>query len=188
MTPHTAPRTDWPPLLTVEDWSLDWSIVGAVTAFVVPAVPLGMPMLFGAGKLEGLIYCAMCAMLGIPTGALVGAALWAIRRQLPLRSYRAAALVLLPLGLGLWGALVASAGVYLALTSPSEMVLLAWPLGTIAAVLQTVWLAPSYPWWSRDPGRRNALRFVVLPLASIVLGVLVPFLGLPVLIGAGVLN
>ena len=156
-------------------WAIDWGLTGFVTAFVVPLVGLAIY----ARPLLSTPYVVVCAVLGVPSGALVGLLLWTLRRRLAPRSYRAMALLLPPV-LGVWGAGVASLGA--AMTLEFETIAMAWPMGSIAAMLQTVWLAPSYPWWIRDEGRRDSLRWLVLPVASGLVGVVTPLFGIPIVL------
>ncbi|MEN0067852.1 MAG: hypothetical protein AAGA48_37330 [Myxococcota bacterium] len=161
--------------LTVSDWVFDWSVIGFVTSTFVPLVGVTLY----SPNLLSTPYVAVCAMLGIPTGGLVGWGLHTLGQRLRPGSFRALGFSVFPLVLGLWGATVAMGAAFLVLST--NHIVLAWPMGTVAAMFQTLWLVPTYVWWASDPARRNALRLFVLPAISLVVGVITPFFGMPIL-------
>lgn len=167
-------------------WALDWSWIGFVTAAGVPFVAL---RLFNHALLDHYpLFVPLCGMLGLGSGALVGMVLRALASRTRSSSYRAVAFLGMPVVLGSWGAAVASAAHWLSgapWVGSTDGIVLSWALGTMAATLQVAWLAPTYPWWAAEPARRNAWRFGVLPMVTVLLGAITPFASLPLLSAMG---
>lgn len=118
-------------------WAFDWAFIGGVTATLAPS----SMRLFGSfGRLIPDDYSRVAGPLGAISGLLVGAVLCGLYRRVP-RGRVAVLGVLLPVPLGIWGALVASASAWL--TAP-RFAVDAFLMGSMSAVLQMALLVPVY--------------------------------------------
>jgi hypothetical protein len=132
-------------------WARDWAVIGGVTSWIAPRMEV----------LGQSWFAVTCGVLGAASGAVVGLALFALLSRAPRRTWVSLCLTVVPLILGAWGATVATVGAWF---HHPDLFLLGMPCGSVAAVLQTAWLAPLYV----IVARRGGVRLPVVLAASVV--------------------
>jgi hypothetical protein len=113
----------------------DWALIGFATSGLAGLAP------WGIGVHLPSAYAMTCAVVGAVSGALVGGAMHGLLGWCRPQLRVAVAMLLAITLLGAWGAFVATFSAWLIVPDLASMGV---PMGWMAAVAQTGWLAPTY--------------------------------------------